>query len=187
VIAQCDRGAVQVLAAFVSEGMGLRRHVETVVKPWLLANARWALYDSRLLLGTYEDITDAQSENDFTQTLDDTLGGCWEKTASRWESRRDSVLELIGESVPGLFKPKLRIDPGAKLLVEALSGRWSYEKDRRSQQTSWHHVANAFSLLASNIEPQRAPQKITVLASLDKEHFDATDGHRRRLCWPYAG
>jgi hypothetical protein len=43
VIAQSDHGSIRVLAAFASEGMGLRRHVETVVKPWLTANTRWAL------------------------------------------------------------------------------------------------------------------------------------------------
>jgi hypothetical protein len=31
-------------AAFASEGMGLRRQVETVVKPWLSSNARFALH-----------------------------------------------------------------------------------------------------------------------------------------------
>lgn len=40
---QSTHGSIHVLAAFASEGMGLRRHVETVVKPWLTANARWAL------------------------------------------------------------------------------------------------------------------------------------------------
>ena len=172
VIAQCDRGAVQVLAAFASEGMGLRRHVEGTVKPWLLANARWALNNNQLLLGTFEDI-DQQSESDLLQIIEDSIGGIWEKTNSRWESRRDSVLELIGKSVPGLFKPALQIDPGGgKLLVEALAGRWSYEQDRRNQRTTWHHVANAFSLLVSTIEPTRPHKEIKVLASLDKEHFD---------------
>jgi hypothetical protein len=40
---QSHHGSIHVLAALASEGMGLRRHVETVVKPWLTANARWAL------------------------------------------------------------------------------------------------------------------------------------------------
>ena len=40
---QSNHGSIHILAAFASEGMGLRRHVETVVKPWLTANARWAL------------------------------------------------------------------------------------------------------------------------------------------------
>jgi len=40
---QSNHGSIHILAAFASEGMGLRRHVETVVKPWRTANARWAL------------------------------------------------------------------------------------------------------------------------------------------------
>jgi hypothetical protein len=32
-------------------------------------------------------------------------------------------------------------------LIEALGGRWSYEKDQRDQRNIWWHVANAFSLL----------------------------------------
>jgi len=48
---QSHHGSIHVLAAFASEGMGLRRHVETVVEPWLTANARWALNNHRLLLG----------------------------------------------------------------------------------------------------------------------------------------
>jgi hypothetical protein len=64
---------IQVLAAFASEGMGLRRHVETVVKPWLTANARWALHNHRLLLGAYEDV-EQQNEFDLLQIIEDLLG-----------------------------------------------------------------------------------------------------------------
>jgi hypothetical protein len=53
VIAQADRfGQVRVLSAFVSEGMSLRRHIETVIKPWLNANTR-AFYGRRPILGAY--------------------------------------------------------------------------------------------------------------------------------------
>ena len=73
VIAQSDRGSIRILAAFASEGMGLRRHVETVVKPWLTANARWALNNHRLLLGAYEDV-EQQNEFDLLQIVEDLLG-----------------------------------------------------------------------------------------------------------------
>jgi hypothetical protein len=43
---QTPDGSLRVLAAFASEGMGLRRHIETVVKPWLVTNARFALQDN---------------------------------------------------------------------------------------------------------------------------------------------
>jgi len=70
---QSDHGSIRVLAAFASEGMGLRRHVETVVKPWLTANARWALNNHRLLLGAYEDV-EQQNEFDLLQIVEDLLG-----------------------------------------------------------------------------------------------------------------
>jgi hypothetical protein len=131
--------------------MGLRRHVETVVKPWLTANARWALNNHRLLLGAYEDV-EQQNEFDLLQIVEDLLGGYWEKPLSKWEGRRDGVLDLIGKATPGTFQPSLQIDgTGAKLLIEALSGRWSYDTERREKRTVWYHVANAFSLFVSTI------------------------------------
>ena len=77
------------------------------------------------------------------QIVEDLLGGYWEKPLS---SRRDGVLDLIGKATPGTFQPSLQIDgTGAKLLIEALSGRWSYDTERRDKRTVWYHVANAFS------------------------------------------
>jgi hypothetical protein len=146
---QSHHGAIHVLAAFASEGMGLRRHVETIVKPWLTANARWALNNHRLLLGAYEDV-EQQNEFDLLQIVEDLLGGYWEKLLSRWEGRRDGVLDLISKATPGTFQPSLQIDgTGAKLLIEALGGRWSYDTERRDKRTVWYHVANAFSLLVA--------------------------------------
>jgi hypothetical protein len=144
---QSTDGALHVLAAFASEGMGLRRHVETVVKPWFVTNARFALQDNRLLLGVAEDDLDEQTKWDLLEIVEDALGGFWEKSESKWEARRDAVLELIGKATPGAFRPALQIDPSAKILIEALSGRWTYESERRERRTIWYHVANAFSLL----------------------------------------
>src|SRR6266542_1577611 len=126
-------GTLRVLASFASEGMGLGRHISTIVKPWLVSNARHALSDPRLLLGTYEDV-DENTASDLLQIVEDALGGYWDKSQSKWESRRDAVLELIGKATPGAFRPALQIDPSAKLLIEALSGRWSYESERREKR-----------------------------------------------------
>jgi hypothetical protein len=161
-------GALRVLAAFASEGMGLRRHVETVVKPWLVTNCRHALTNQRLLLGTYEDVEE-QTEWDLLEVIEDALGGFWEKSASKYEARRDAVLELIGKATPGAFRPVLQVDPGAKLLIEALSGRWTYSEYRREKRTIWYHVANAFSLLISSIEPaSQTGATLKVLSPLDE-------------------
>ena len=82
---------------------------------------------------------------------------------------RDAVLGLIGKATPGMFRPALQIDPtGAKLLIEALSGRWSYESERREKRNVWYHVANAFSLLVSSIEPARGSNDIKAPLNFDR-------------------
>ena len=89
-----------------------------------------------------------------------------EKPLSEWEGRRDGVLDLIGKATPGTFQPSLQIDgTGAKLLIEALSGRWSYDTDRREKRTVWYHVANAFSLLVSTIAPTASNEQIKVISN----------------------
>ena len=69
------------------------------------------------------------------QILEDLLGGYWEKPLSKWEGRRDRVLDLIGKATPGTFQPSLQIDGTSAKLLEARSGRWSYEQDRRDKRT----------------------------------------------------
>ena len=45
------------------------------------------------------------------------------------------MLDLIDKATPGTFQPSLQIDgTGAKLLIEALSGRWSYDTERRDKK-----------------------------------------------------
>jgi len=76
------------------------------------------------------------------------------------------VLNLIGKATPGTFQPSLQIaGTGAKLLIEALSGRWSYYTDRREQRTVWYHVANAFSLFVSTIAPMPSNEQIKVISN----------------------
>jgi hypothetical protein len=181
VIAQSDRGSIRILAAFASEGMGLRRHVETVVKPWLTANARWALNNHRLLLGAYEDV-EQQNEFDLLQIVEDLLGGCWEKPLSKWEGRRDGVLDLIGKATPGTFQPSLQIDgTGAKLLIEALSGRWSYDTDRRDKRTVWYH--DAFSLLVATIAPMPSNEQIKVISMTKSPNISTWTNSQFIGCW----
>jgi hypothetical protein len=66
------------------------------------------------------------------------------------------------------IRPALQIDPSAKLLIETLSGRWTYEQYRREKGTIWYHVANAFSLLVSSIQPAPSKDEIKVLSPLDE-------------------
>jgi hypothetical protein len=57
---------------------------------------------------------------------------------------------------------------GAELLIEALSGRWSYDTERREKRTVWYHVANAFSLLVSTIAPMPNNEQIKVISNYDR-------------------
>jgi hypothetical protein len=72
------------------------------------------------------------------------------------------------EPCKGAFRPALQIDPSAKLLIEALSGRWTYER-----RTIWYHTANAFLLLVSSLEPaSQTSASIKVLSPLDEMKED---------------
>ena len=65
-------------------------------------------------------------------------------------------------------KPALQIDPTeGRLLVDALSGRWSYEKNRRDTRAIWHYVADAFSCATDRVDQDGplAPQKVTVVTA----------------------
>lgn len=131
IIAQAQSGVVCVLAVFASEQMSLRRHLETIVKPWLIRHTPWA-FRGRQLFGSYPGEGDQQQQWTSQQMLEEVLGGDWSPAQKPWESRKDSILDLLAKAVPGAFKPALQIDSTeARLLVDALSGRWSYEKNRR--------------------------------------------------------
>jgi hypothetical protein len=95
----------------------------------------WVFLDRRLLLGVVEDIeTDAQC--DFVKTLSTTLGDSWDPAIHARESRRDSMLIVFGKVQPFTMVPALQINKAdARLLVEALSGRWSYEQERRDRRS----------------------------------------------------
>ncbi len=157
VIAQSNGGAITVLAAFANEQMSLRRYVETIVKPFLVTNCPWVFNDRRLLFGVVEEL-ETQSQCDFAGMLNSSLGGSWDPANYPWETRRDSMLDVFGKVQPYTMKPALQIDrSNARLLVEALSGRWSYEDERRDKRTLWSYVARAFSLCIDRIDPGKPP------------------------------
>ena len=95
----------------------------------------WVFLVRRLLLGVVEDIeTDAQC--DFVKTLSTTLGDSWDPAIHAWASRRDSMLDVLGKVQPFTMVPALQSNyADARCLVEALSGRWSYEQERRDRRS----------------------------------------------------
>ena len=94
------------------------------------------------------------------EILEKLLGGRWEPPTSPWESRKDAMLDLLAKATPFSFTPMLQIDgTNARLVVDALSGRWSYHKERTDKQNIFYHVANALSLAISRIAPETANRK----------------------------
>jgi hypothetical protein len=92
--------------------------------------------------------------------LEEVLSGDWSPTYAPWESRKDAILDLLGKAVPGAFMPALQIDPTyGRLLIEALSGRWSFGKDRRDTRKIWNHVADAFSCIVDRISQTPSPDR----------------------------
>jgi hypothetical protein len=172
VIGQVDHsGQIRILASFVSQGMNLRRHLEQCAKPWLTANTRpderfkpWIATSGLqpTLLGAFEEADDPRLDSDVRQTIRETLGDAQWLTVPKktWESRKDAMLDILGKAMPYTFRPILQIDPvNARPLIEALSGRWSFEKDRRDTRNASWHVANAFSLLLARQELWKAMPK----------------------------
>jgi hypothetical protein len=77
-----------------------------------------------------------------------------------WESRRDAMLDVLAKAMPFIFQPILQLDlVNAQPLTEALSGRWSFEKDWRDTRNAAWHVANAFTLLIARSELWKATPK----------------------------
>ena len=157
VIGQLDRqGEIRILAAFVSEGMSCRRHLEESVKPWLSANVFRAT-----LLGGLEE-AEPEVTSAMRRSIDETLGtaGEWTTINKPWEIRRDAMLDVLSKAMPYTFKPMLQLDPvAARPLIEALSGRFAFEKDRRDLRNPKWHLANAFTLLLTRLELWKARPK----------------------------
>ena len=110
----------------------------------MAVNCHWALNERRVLLGTFEDIADQQAQWNFTQISEGVLGGMWDPPAHPWEIWREAMLDMLGKARPFAMTAPLQINQGdARLLVEALSGRWSFEKARRDQRNVWHYATSA--------------------------------------------
>jgi hypothetical protein len=163
VIGQFARNSqIRILGSFVGEAMGLRRYLLECVKPWLSANVPivpTSLEAFRpVLLGALED---AEKDSDMRKSLNEILGaGVWTTIKTPWEGRKDAMLDVLSKAMPYTFRPVLQIDPvDARPLIEALSGRWSFEKDRRDTRNASWHVANAFTLLLARLELWKAMAK----------------------------
>ena len=136
-------------------GSAILAALEESVKPWLSANVRGAT-----LLGGYEE-ADPRLSSDMRRTINEILGaGEWTVIKKPWESRRDAMLDVLGKATAYTFKPILQLDSvNALPLIEALSGRWSFERERRDTKNASWYIANAFGLLLARSELWKAMQK----------------------------
>jgi hypothetical protein len=111
-----------------------------------------------------------ESAGDFDDLLTEVINCDWTAVSIGWQMRRAALLNWLGRSKPfSIGEPTVLIDPmNAKLLVEALSGKWDWNHDRRSKQMIWSVAANALSLCISQNEEGGSPQqKIELLNNLD--------------------
>ena len=153
-----NNGQIRILAAFLSEGVSLRRHLLEHTKPWLSTHAHLS---SRLqMLGAYEDTTDLEKKSATRRTAQEILSGEWALISKSWEIRRDAMLDILTKAAPFTFRPVVQFDPvSASVLSQALNGRL-YEKDKVEKKNS--HVINAFGLLLARIEHWKAQPKTAV-------------------------
>jgi hypothetical protein len=167
-------GQIRILASFVGEGMGLKRYLQECVKPWLSANVPVVpknLEELRpVLLGGLEE---ADQDSEARQAINEILGqGAWTTVKTKWENRKDAMLDVLSKAMPYTFRPMLQIDPvDARPLIEALSGRWSFEKDRRDTRNAPWHVADAFSLMLARLDLFKAIPKDPKVRSRPPSHW----------------
>ena len=152
VIGQVYNAEIRIFAAFVSEAMSLRRHIEECVKPWLstnLSNLPKTPNAPKLrLLGAYED--DPQGKSDTHRTVREALPAEWSSITKPWESRRDAMLEVLVKAQAFSFKPVVQINStDTQVLSQALNGR-VYEKTQIEKKT--YRVLDAFALLVVRLE-----------------------------------
>ena len=99
IIGQTYNSEIRIFAAFVSEGMSLKGHLEEYARSWLAANAH------RLsLLGAYEDFPNVELKSETFQAAREILGGEWMSVSKPWEVRRDAMLDILTKAMPFYFQ-----------------------------------------------------------------------------------
>ena len=159
VIGQVYNNEIRIFAAFLTEAMSLRRHIEECVKPWLSTNLsslpKTPNAPKLRLLGAYED--DPQGKSDTHRTVREALPAEWCSITKPWESRRDAMLEVLVKAQAFSFKPVVQINStDTQVLSQALNGR-VYEKSQIEKKT--YRVLDAFSVLVARLQMWQAMPK----------------------------
>ena len=154
----------------------LQREAEVQSRTIYLANGTTVTAINRiefLRVGTgvnSSQSVEQQNEFDLLQIDEDLLGGYWEKPLSKWEGGRcDGVLDLIARPLPGHFSRAFK----SMGLAPSCLSKLSADAEAMTpicgiKKTVCYHVANAFSLLVSTIEPMPNNKQIKVISNYDR-------------------
>lgn len=190
IIGQPWRGEIRVVAALPCDYGGIRQHVEHSVIPWFERNAPWVLKNTRLSInGVYDPAGNAAEQTDIEQSpiriLEKVLGGRWTPGATSWEGRKNPMLQSLHRHVkPG--QAALRIDPvDAKPLIQALSGRWYYKRDRlggvsrdipAKPNHPWEDLGDSYCYFCQGVVSVKAEkQPLTVETAFRPDRPDRVD------------
>ena len=100
VIGQSYDMEICVFAAFVTENISLRHHLEQT-RAWLASSVRYRLS----LLGGYEDNPDVNVRASMHQAIQQILGGQWAVITRKWASRLDQMRDVLLKPLPYKFIP----------------------------------------------------------------------------------
>lgn len=176
IIGQSWRGRKLVYAALPCARGGIRQHMRDSVLPWLTVNAPWAIRNESMIQGAYDVSGDTEEQADIDQSpmlvVMEMLPGFWEPGAVSWDGRKGPMLSLLNQAING--DPVLQIDPvDGKPLIQALSGRWYYPKDRLGKVSKdlpkkpnhpWEDLGDSFCYWVGRVAPytgvERQPARI---------------------------
>ena len=144
VIAQIRDGRVWVYAAPFTERGGTAELIEEQVRPWLAAQAPWALRESRAMIHCVDPNMYTPSQHSLASSPADTLSqllrGKVRPGPDKWPPRRDALAKCFP---PGFSR--LRISPGEQTeeLRVALQGGYHYTTtvggDARGEEPNKSH------------------------------------------------
>jgi hypothetical protein len=126
------QGSVEIYAALASTRAGTRQHVTNLVKPWLAANAPWALRSpSTMLRHAYDPSMETGEQADIDQdpvrVLRELLGGPMYPGAIDWPARIEPVTAVLGQFNAFTSKPVVQIDAiDGEGLIRAARATWVY-------------------------------------------------------------
>jgi hypothetical protein len=146
VIAQTYMSEVRVFAAWCSEGISLRHHLQEFPKAWLSANS------PRLqLFGGYENDPNPEIRGKLHDAATEVLNGQWCSVWDKYDSRLDKMRDALQKAVPFKFTPAVTFSPvDTAALTQALSsGRY---RDKVAADKRSYHCVNALSLLLCRLE-----------------------------------